>query len=55
MTLDAPQSDGSIQPVACQQAGIDAWNSALAALNRRTSSGNATACRSYRRRHHRPA
>ena len=43
LTLDVPQADGTIQPAACQQAGINAWNSALTALNRRTGSDNAVA------------
>jgi hypothetical protein len=43
LTLNVPQTDGTIQPVACKQAGIGAWNSAVTALNRRTNSDNATA------------
>ena len=29
LTLDTPQRDGTIQPVACKQAGIAGWNRAL--------------------------
>jgi hypothetical protein len=43
LTLDVPQSDGSIQPVTCRQDGDTAWNAALAALRRRTGSDNAVA------------
>jgi hypothetical protein len=41
-TVNVPQSDGSIQPVTCDQAGVSEWNSAVAQLSGQVTSDNNT-------------
>lgn len=43
VTLNVPQTDGSIQPVTCSQAAVSDWNSAVSQLNGQVTSGNNTA------------
>lgn len=43
LTLNVPQSDGTIQPVSCTQASIATWNNTVSQLDRKASLDNAAA------------
>lgn len=43
VTLNVPQTGGSIQPVTCAQAGVSDWNSAVSQLNGQVTSDDNTA------------